>query len=219
MRADDQDKSAPMPLKMAQVTDKAFLGPEYLTWLYFHLEESGWEVHLPDAFPDKSTAPVGELVQFAMGKRAVLHPLDETGARVTLAGTDVDGGGELFSAIRRGALIDSLSLVLAIDSRVYEFTMSSKDGGYSGVKLPDLYSEPDEDNPLFDDEKKAKKPKKPKLPLDAIIDLRMSCLDELEEVLNALFHRFVTRRLARAWLAEDVKSMQKRVQAGLKERL
>jgi len=219
MRPDDQDKSAPAPKHVTQVADKDFLGPEFLTWLYFHLEDEGWDLHLPDAFADKDIAPEGERVQFAMGKRAALHPLDDAGAKVTLNGPDVDGGGELFSAIRRGAFIDSLSLVMALDSRVYEFTMSSKDGGFSGVKLPDLFTDPDEDQPLFDDDKKKKPAAKPKLPLDAIIDLRMSCLDELESVVDALYSRFITRRLARAWLSEDVKHMKDVVQTGLKERL
>ena len=47
----------------------------------------------------------------------------------------------------------------------------------------------------------------------------MQCLTELESVLDALFARFVTRRLARAWSNEDLSRMRKHVAQGLKQRL
>lgn len=214
------DNAPPQANARSLVADKAFLGPEFLTWLYFHLEESGWELALPDAF-SKSTgaAPEGDLVQFALGRRTALRTLDESGARVALTGSNLDGGGEVLQAVKRGALFEVLSLQVALDGRVYELTLSGKDGGLSSVKLPDMFSDPDEDGPeLLDDDKKKRAPK-PKLPLDAILDLRMVALDEIEAVFDALFARFLTRRLAQAWQEEEVRSMRQAVTNGLKARL
>ena len=102
---------------------------------------------------------------------------------------------------------------------MYELTLSGKDGGLSSVKLPDMFSDPDEDGPeLLDDDKKKRAPR-PKLPLDAVLDLRMVALDEVEAVFDALFARFMTRRLALAWQDDDVRLMRTAVTTGLKARL
>ena len=223
MRADDQDKSARAPASVRRLADKAFLGPEFLTWLYFTLLEEGLELAVPGAFP-KDTPDDDTLVQFAIGKRVALRALDQSGARVALSGSGLDDCGELLQAIRRGALVDVLALELSIQSRVYGFTLRADDGGLVAVRLPDLFSEPDEDAPdptLAPPDPLGKKPRKPKLklPLEDVLALRMQCLTELEAVLDALFERFVTRRLARAWSIDDLGRMRSHVAQGLKARL
>ena len=221
MRGDDQDKSAPVPATSGQtvqrVHDKLFLGPEFLTWLYFTLFDEGFEIAVPEAFPAGSgtDAPEGGVVRFAVGKRVSLKPHDLAGAKVALSGPGHDNNGEILQAVRRGAMVESFSLDMAVVNRVYSFTLNATDGGLTGVKLPDLFSEPEEEG--LDGE--TPKAKRPRLPFDAVLELRMSCLDELERVIDALFTRFVTRRIARAWVTEDVRTIRKRVAVGLKARL
>lgn len=219
MRADDQDKSAPAPPAVRKLAEKLFLGSEFVTWLYFTLLQEGFEIPLPAIFP-KDTEEEETIVQFAIGKRASLRTLDATGARVALTGPGLDDNGEILQAIRRGALIDVLSLEMSIQSRVYAFTLRAEDGGLAGVKLPDLFSEPDEDGDTIEDPLAPKKRKRrPKLPLEDVLALRMQCAAELEKVIDAMFEKFVTRRLARAWHSEDVAGIRKKVAAGLKSRL
>ncbi|MCC7070635.1 MAG: hypothetical protein IT383_04890 [Deltaproteobacteria bacterium] len=222
MRADDKDQSAKAPPPVRRLAEKAFLGPEFLTWLYFTLLEEELELPLPAAFA-KGTPDEETLVGFAIGKRAALRALDASGARVALSGGGLDDCGELLQAVRRGALLEVLALEVAIQSRVYTLTLRADDGGLVGVKLPDLFSEPDESpdptvappDPLG---KKARKPKL-KLPLEDVLALRMQCLSELEAVLDALFAQFVTRRLARAWHSDDLARVRAKVAQGLKARL
>lgn len=226
MRADDKDQSAAAPAAVRRIAEKAFLGPEFLTWLYFTLLEEGMELSLPGAFA-KDTPADEALVQFAIGKRAALRALDASGARVALSGGGLDDNGELLVAVRRGALLEVLALEVSIQSRVYSVTLRADDGGLVGVKLPDLFSEPDEavpgptvapPDPLGASRGKPRRPKL-KLPLEDVMALRMQCLTELEAVLDALFARFVTRRLARAWHTEDLGRMRSHVAQGLKQRL
>lgn len=232
MRPDDQDKSAPAPERVRKIADKLFLGPEFLTWLYFTLLEEG--LALPRAElglspPTGAMAPDGpatsdddddqDLVQFAIGKRAVLKTVDAGGARVALSGAGLDDNGEILQAIRRGAFLDTLALDMSLGHRVYSFTLRADDGGFVGVKLPDLFSEPEEDEGLHDPLAPPRRKRRPKLPLEDILALRMQCLDELEAVIDALFARFVTRRIARAWHTEDVAGIRKAVARGLKARL
>jgi hypothetical protein len=232
MRPDDQDKSAPAPEKVRKIADKLFLGPEFLTWLYFTLLEEGLALPRADLglpAPTGAMAPDGEssaaddedqdLVQFAIGKRAVLKTVDAGGARVTLSGTGLDDNGEILQAIRRGAFLDTLALDMSLGHRVYSFTLRADDGGFVGVKLPDLFSEPEEDDGMQDPLGPKKRKRRPKLPLEDILALRMQCLDELEAVIDALFARFITRRIARAWHSEDVAGIRKAVSRGLKARL
>ena len=217
MRPDDQDKSAPAPEAVRRVADKLFLGTEFITWLYFTIVEEGGSIDLGDALPEAMRPPPDDdgksVVLMAIGKRAVLKTVDTGGARVTLAGSGLDDNGEILQAIRRGALIDTMSLDMSLGHRV---------GGVVGVKLPDLFSEPeDQDAATIRDPLLGPAPKKrrPKLPLEDILALRMQCLDELEAVIDALFARFITRRLARAWHTEDVAGIRKVVARGLKARL
>jgi len=217
MRGDDQDKSAPAPSSPA--ADKIFLGAEFLTWLFFHLEDEGWATVLKDAFPDRETAPPGDEVRFAMGTRTALKTIDKSGIRVNLAGPQLDDSGELLQAVRHGALIDSMDLQMAIGDRVYGLTLKAGDGGLSSVKFPDLFTEPDENFDADDEDEGDGRPRRRGPSLDDVLALRMSCLDEVENVIDALFSRFVTRRVARAWQSEEMKSMRKKVAAGLAARL
>ncbi|HEY4222147.1 MAG TPA: hypothetical protein VGO62_12410 [Myxococcota bacterium] len=219
MRPDDQDKSAPAPPQVRKLAEKMFLGPEMLTWLYFTLIEEGFEIELAAAFP-KDTPEEDTLVRFAIGKRAQLRTIDATGAKVALTGPGLDDSGEILQAIRRGALVDVLALEVSIQSRVYSFTLRGDDGGLAGVKLPDLFSEPeDAEAAIVDPLAPGKKKRRPKLPLEDVLALRMQCLTELERVLNALFEKFLVRRLARAWRSEDIAQIRKHVASGLKHRL
>ncbi len=225
MRPDDQDKSAPAPERVRKIADKLFLGTEFLTWLYFSILEEGGSFDLGDALPEEMRPPPDDdgksIVQLVVGKKAILKTVDAGGARVTLAGSGLDDNGEILQAIRRGALVDTLALDMSLGHRVYSFTLRADDGGITGIKLPDLFSEPEDEgaaelrDPLGPPQKK----RRPKLPLEDILALRMQCLDELEAIVDALFARFVTRRLAKAWHTEDVAGIRKTVAQGLKARL
>jgi hypothetical protein len=219
MRADDQDKSAPAPPAVRRLLEKQFLGPEALTWIYFSLLEEGLELSLAEAFP-KDTSDDEAVVRFQIGKRMALKAVDASGARVSLSGPGLDDSGEVLQAIRRGALVDVLSLDVQVQSRTYSVVMRGEDGALS-VKLPDLFSEPeDAQAATVDDPLAPKKPKRrPQLPLEEILALRMQCADEIERVLDALFHKFLVRRLARAWQNDDVQRMRKHIAGGLKQRM
>ena len=221
MRPDDRDASAAPPPRARKLADKLFLGPEFLTWLYFTLLEEEFELALPSAFPP-GTAEEDVRVAFQVGKRATLKTVDATAAKVSLSGPGLEDSGEILQAVRRGALLDTLALEVAIQSRVYALTLRADDGGLVGVKLPDLFSEPEEDEgpeAVRDPLEKKRPARRPKLPLEDVLALRMQCLAELERVLDALFEKFVTRRLARAWHTEDVAGIRRRVAAGLRQRL
>src|SRR3989338_4823733 len=158
----------------------SFLGPEFLTWLYFHLDKLD-----------------GRL---AIGKRVSLKPLNSEEQKVTIASPKLEDSGEFLQAIRAGAYVESLALDLVIDERIHSFTLNALDGSLSGVKTQGL------DKSTGDSE-------------EAEIMIRMSNLDEIEDVLKKIFARFLELRLGVTFMSEEVKAMRESVAEGLKARL
>lgn len=96
----------------------SFLGPEFLTWLYFHIDELNEKL--------------------AIGRRVVLKPLNSEEQKVTIASARLEDSGELLQAVRGGAYVESLALDLVIDERIHSFTLNALDGSISGVKTQGL---------------------------------------------------------------------------------
>lgn len=96
----------------------SFLGPEFLTWIYFNT----------DLLSNK----------ISIGRRVTLKPLNSEEQKVMIASPKLEDSGELLQAIRAGAYVESLALDLVADDRVHSFTLNSLDGSISGVKTQGL---------------------------------------------------------------------------------
>ena len=86
------------------------------------------------------------------------------------------------------------------------------DGSLSGVKLPNLLADgetDEENNPA------TRGGKKLNLPVDEVVFLRAAALQDIETVLDGLFSIFLTRRLARAFVQEDLSRIRENVQKSL----
>lgn len=158
----------------------SFLGPEFLTWLYFHIDKLD-----------------GRL---AIGKRVSLKPLNSEEQKVSIASPKLEDSGEFLQAIRAGAYVDSIALDLVIEERIHSFTLNALDGSIAGVKTQGL------DKSTGDSE-------------EADIIIRMSNLDEIEDVLNKTFLQFLDLRLGQTFVSEEIKTMRDSVSEGLKAKL
>ena len=154
----------------------SFLGPEFLTWLYFHLDKLD-----------------GRL---SIGNRVSLRPMNNEEQKVSISSPNLEDSGEFLQAIRSGAYVESLALDLVIDERIHSFTLNALDGSLSGVKTQGL------DKSTGDSE-------------EAEIMIRMSNLDEIEDVLKKIFARFLELRLGVTFMSEEVKAMRESVAEGL----
>jgi hypothetical protein len=211
MRADDQDKSAAPPLDVQKgPSTKNFLGAEFLTWLYFHLEEENYEVATEAILPGRGD--LGETLHFRIGRKLNLAETDPEGLRVTLAGPQLDESGEILQAIRGGAFVASLGLEVSFLDRVILATLKAEDGSIREVKITDVA--PPEEDEMAEESARARQ----RLGAEEALFLRMAALDELEDVVDGLFRRFLTRRLARAFLTEDLGRIRRSIKDGLKAR-
>jgi len=184
--------------RVVKTDDKLFLGTEFVTWLYFFLQEQNFEVELL-LESQKAT------VAFSVGKRVLLRTVDGFGSRVALSGPGLDDSGELYQAVRRGAVIDLMALSMAIGERVYELVVHA-DGGISSLKLPTALKD-SEDN------------EGASVGIDDTLSLRSAAFDDVESVLDGLFSIFLNRRLARAWVEHDLNVLRSRVGDALRSRL
>ena len=210
MRPDDQQTATGMPRSIP--LEKQFLGPEFLTWLFFHLEAHDWAIPTSELGGDCTSRFTNPHVLFAPGQKILLKAADGSNTKVALSGTGLDGSGELHQAIRRGAFIESLGLMLALDGQVYSFVINGMDGSLSGVKLPNLLADGETDeeaNPA------SRGGRKLNLPVDEVVFLRAAALQDIEKVLDGLFSLFLTRRLARAFVQEDLSLIRQNVQKSL----
>lgn len=183
-----------------------FLGPEFLSWLYFHLDEKGGELRFSEY--SKQKISFEDSFRMCIGNRALLRPLAGESASVTVTGAAIDDSGEVLQAFRAGALVDSLSLEIHFSQTTYTFTVNAKDGSISQFKILQPFKndpvEKDEDQELED---------------EANVIVRMSALDEAEMIVDALFQEFVGRRLHQAFVTTDLANMRRSVSEGLQSKL
>ncbi len=191
-----------------------FLGAEFLTWLYFYLEKEGGFLKLEDFKINPHLN--GAHVRMGVGKRMTLIPLGYKDRKTQLVSPMLDDSGEVFSAISSGQLISSMEMELVIAERMINFAIHASDGALTQVRLSQLFEESGDvadkqfgDDKAIDDEVSA----------ETTLLLRMSALDDLEEIVDKLFQRFLTRRLAQAFASEDIKLMKNVVAQGLKRKV
>ncbi len=207
MRADDQDSDGFHGKTSHQRL--SFLGPEFLTWLYFHIDQVGGEILISKILPKWPSRE--QIMRIAVGKRINLRPLTAPEMRVSIVGTALDDSGEVLQAIRAGAYIDSLSLDFVIGERLHHVIIQAVDGAISNAKTEQSFSVTDT---MEDDENLSMQ----ETTAESIL-LRMSNLDEIEDLLDGLFIQFLNRRLAHVFLSQDIFSMRQTVADGLVAKL
>lgn len=107
-----------------------FLGNEYLTWLWYMVEKR----------PDRLQRMLEEPAVVEIGNRMVLeNRLHENVETLTIKGDDA-GLEEALLALRKGALVVELNLVLRIAEHRWQFNLKGESLNISGLKTPDTGS-------------------------------------------------------------------------------
>lgn len=203
--------------------DLQFLGPEFLTWLFFYISNEGSEVELDDLCPKHPH--LNGPVRLVIGNNVVLVPPEVASCRVQVSDPVIESSGEVLQAICGGSQVESLAIEIIIGERVYGMVLHAKDAAITQVKFRDLFEVKD-DAGLLDDDVAAQSYdggrdgfKDEALMQEEALILRMSVLDESEDILKGLYSKFLTRRLAQAFVAEDILHIRQLVSDGLREKL
>lgn len=211
MRADDQDVS--LDQSRTPRLRLVFLGAEFLTWLYFHIDQIGGEVLVADLIPGwQSTI---QKMQLHIGKQMTLKSLLVADMRVSISASTLEERGEVLQSIREGAYIDSLSLEITLGERVHNFVVQASDGAITQAKTTQLFKESGDlgFNPASFNSKDEEKNEE--IDIETNLLLRMSNLDEIEDLLDGLFARFLKRRLAQAFIRQDIGAIRQKISEGL----
>jgi recombination associated protein RdgC len=113
-------------------TNRAFVGREFLTWLWFLSETQGHRVRLPD---------VGEFRFFVDDRIVLTSPGGSVHENVLKGGTPAYAT-EAKVSLLSGKLVNEAKFVLQEAERQWSWSMRADDLGLRGVKLPPV-SEPD----------------------------------------------------------------------------
>jgi hypothetical protein len=180
-----------------------FLGVEFLSWLMLMLPEENWIIDLPSAFED-GTGPVGGRVEFAAGRLLVLEKRDITNARISVSAIPFPESSEALESIRSGAVVTRLQLHISTGEWIFTLTLDGVHAAIRQLKIAEANEEQFNSKDHSEDEWR-----------DFLFERRFQALDTLENILDALFERFITRRIARSWSDEDLPRMREHVKRAL----
>jgi hypothetical protein len=159
-----------------------FLGGEFLLWLWFSRDVTGGEILIKGR---------GLVVVTLTTQIALADPIADR-ERVAIRGLDPFGGPEASEALANGKLPRKVGVRLEFEQSEWLFTLDSSTLALSGVRLPALASQGEEE--LFYE--------------------RMRSLELIHELVHALYGHFLAVRLSPAWTAELAPALCRWVQSG-----
>lgn len=166
-----------------------FLGNEFLTWLWFAIENDMDQIRQCDA----------ELLDLDVGNRMVLENKLANGKEsITIKG-DAAGMEEALLALSKGALITDMHLVYKSGSAEWQFAVKGESLSFSGLKLP-------ETGPMEAGEE-----------MEGIILEKIFLYEKPFRLLNALYQQFIKLRLSEKWNALTLPSIKKWIVSAKRE--
>ena len=182
----------------AVAQEQAFLGRDFLTWLWFRCEAEGGEFDLGGRDGAGRTAV---MIEDALA----LASVDEDGSVMTLRKGTPTSRPEAASALAAGMTLKKARLFVARGAREWQFSLDGETLDLSGLKTPEVDDRDDVPGGEAEageggDEKAEKKPKK-KDDDEALDDLAEKLLqaEEARDVVEGLYKQFLGLRLAKDW--------------------
>lgn len=150
--------------------EKAFWGHEFLTWLWFRIEEGGGEVPVPDL----GTATLW------IEERLTLGSLETDSKENILKNGEVARSAEAAAALAVGKKVQEVRLGLSVNDREYEFTLRGDTFDLASGKIPPVEADPDEG-------------------WHGTALVRLGLVREVWDVLDGLYREFVGLRVSSEW--------------------
>ncbi len=187
--------------------EQAFLGRDFLTWLWFRCESEGGEFDLGGRDGGGQTAV---MVEDALA----LVSVDEDGSVMTLRKGSPTARPEAASALAAGMTLKKARIFVARGPREWQFTLDGETLDLGGLKTPEIEDKAetpagDETAPEVSDEEKVEKKKKAK-ENDALDDVAEKLLqaEEARDVVEGLYKQFLGMRLAKEWDKTELPRMK-----------
>ncbi len=151
-----------------------FLGYEFMTWLWFAIEEG--KLINTDKKP----------ILLEIGNRIVFeNSLNNTIETIIIKG-DEAGLEEGILALKKGAVVTELNLVYKENEQKWQFTLKGENLNIAGIKTPDTGNiEKQED-------------------IEGVILEKVYLYNKVVEIMDTLFKKFIKIRLSNKWNDETV---------------
>ena len=158
-----------------------FLGDEFLTWLWFVIEQD--PAFLKSADPD--------LTSFEIGNRIVLEKKHKkTIERITIKGEEA-GLEEARVALQNGALVAELNLVYRSAQQKWQFTLKGESLNLSGLKTPKIAPPESPDD------------------VEGNVLEKIFLYDKILQFLEKLYKTFIKLRISNRWQSREISLIKK----------
>ncbi len=149
------------------INSRAFLGSEYLMWLWYKAE----------CFDGLFDVPNHDRIELAFDDRLTLEAYLAETERNMFRGGAPAYSPEAKTALREGKRVQSAKIRIVKEGREWTFKIKAESLDLTSVKIPSLLSKEEEEQ-FYE---------------------RMYLVEELEEILEALYSEFLSIRLSTAW--------------------
>jgi hypothetical protein len=158
-----------------------FLGDEFLTWLWFVIEQD--PSVLRNADPD--------LTSFEIGNRIVLEKkYKKAFERITIKGEDA-GLEEAKVALKNGALVAELNLIYRSAQQKWQFTLKGESLNLSSLTTPKISPSENPDD------------------VEASVLEKIFLYDKILQFLEKLYKTFIKLRTSNRWQSHEISLIKK----------
>ncbi len=162
-----------------------FLGCEFLTWLWFLLENQGGTVQFSE----------GREAEIHLGERLTLSRPDDIREKIVCT-TPTVALYEARTALQRGKMVEQLELLIVVGEKEYAFKLDSELWAVRGLKCPRQMPARDDGDP------------------DGRFLEKMYFIEEVFACLDVLYERFLMQRLTREWGSKTLPAMKRWTETG-----
>lgn len=159
----------------------AYLGNEFLTWLWFVIENDIQIAHQCDP----------EFVDLDVGNRMVLENRVSNGKETITIKGDTAGLEEAIVALGKGAVVIEINLIYKSGPAEWHFSLKGESLSFSGLKLPECAASENGDD------------------VDAIILEKFYLFEKPFNFVDQLFTYFIKLRLSESWQFQTMDQMKK----------
>ncbi len=158
-----------------------FLGDEFLTWLWFVIEQDRSLLEKLDP----------ELTSFEIGNRIVLKKRRKKAVeRITIKGEDADLD-EAKLALKKGALVAEFNLIYRSAQQKWQFTLKGESLNLSSLKTPQTAPPEGPDD------------------LEAMVLEKIFLYDKILQFLEKLYKHFIKLRISNNWQGRETALIRK----------
>lgn len=164
-----------------------FLGNEFLTWLWYLIEN---DINIKDM-----TQVECNTLRFEMGNCMALENSlgEESTEKISIKGDDA-GLEEGRTALKKGAVVTDMNLSLKIDENEWKFNIKGESMDITSLKTPASGKVENEDD------------------IEGAVLEKIYLYNTVFEVIDTLFHNFIKKRISETWKTVDIPAIREWVE-------